>query len=47
MAIAAQALETLGLSDYALRFLDELSGGELQKVIIAREVAKNDYNVLE
>jgi iron complex transport system ATP-binding protein len=40
MAIAGQALETLGLSDYALRFLDELSGGELQKVIIARALAQ-------
>jgi iron complex transport system ATP-binding protein len=40
MAIASQALETLGLSGYALRFLDELSGGELQKVIIARALAQ-------
>lgn len=40
MAIAAQALDTLGLSDYALRFLDELSGGELQKVVIARALAQ-------
>jgi iron complex transport system ATP-binding protein len=40
MAIAAQALATLGLSDYALRFLDELSGGELQKVVIARALAQ-------
>ncbi|MFZ6030797.1 MAG: ABC transporter ATP-binding protein [Chloroflexota bacterium] len=40
MEIASQALETLGLSDYALRYLDELSGGELQKVIIARALAQ-------
>jgi iron complex transport system ATP-binding protein len=40
MAIAGQALETLGLSDYAPRFLDELSGGELQKVIVARALAQ-------
>ncbi|MFZ2098646.1 MAG: ABC transporter ATP-binding protein [Anaerolineales bacterium] len=40
MAIASQALETLGLSGYALRFLDELSGGELQKVVIARALAQ-------
>jgi iron complex transport system ATP-binding protein len=40
MAIAAQALETLGLSDFALRYLDELSGGELQKVVIARALAQ-------
>ena len=40
MEIAARALETLGMSDYALRFLDELSGGELQKVVIARALAQ-------
>jgi len=40
MAIAAQALETLGLADFALRYLDELSGGELQKVVIARALAQ-------
>ncbi|HDQ71053.1 MAG TPA: ABC transporter ATP-binding protein [Chloroflexi bacterium] len=40
MAIAAQALETLGLSEFALRHLDELSGGELQKVVIARALAQ-------
>jgi iron complex transport system ATP-binding protein len=40
MAIAAQALETLGLSEFALRYLDELSGGELQKVVIARALAQ-------
>jgi iron complex transport system ATP-binding protein len=40
LQIAAQALETLGMGDYALRFLDELSGGELQKVVIARALAQ-------
>jgi len=40
MEIASQALETLGLAEYALRYLDELSGGELQKVIIARALAQ-------
>jgi iron complex transport system ATP-binding protein len=40
MEIASQALETLGLSEFALRYLDELSGGELQKVIIARALAQ-------
>lgn len=40
MAIAAHALETLGLADFASRYLDELSGGELQKVVIARALAQ-------
>lgn len=40
MAIAGQALASLGLADYALRYLDELSGGELQKVVIARALAQ-------
>ncbi len=40
MEIANRALETLGLSDYAMRYLDELSGGELQKVVIARALAQ-------
>lgn len=40
MLIAAQALETLGLTNHALRSLDELSGGELQKVVIARALAQ-------
>jgi iron complex transport system ATP-binding protein len=40
MDIASHALETLGLTDYALRYLDELSGGELQKVVLARALAQ-------
>ena len=46
MQIASQALETLGLSDYALRYLDELSGGELQKVILARALAQQPQILL-
>lgn len=46
MEIAGQALETLGLADYALRCLDELSGGELQKVIIARALAQEPQVLL-
>jgi len=38
--IASQALETLGMADYALRYLDELSGGELQKAVLARALAQ-------
>lgn len=40
MAIAASVLEKLGLASHALRYLDELSGGELQKVVIARALAQ-------
>ena len=38
--IASRALDTLGMADHTLRYLDELSGGELQKVIIARALAQ-------
>ena len=40
MEIASNAMDRLGLSEYALRYLDELSGGELQKVVIARALAQ-------
>ncbi len=40
LEIAGRALEMLELSDYAMRYLDELSGGELQKVVIARALAQ-------
>ncbi|MBN2085894.1 MAG: ABC transporter ATP-binding protein [Anaerolineales bacterium] len=39
-AVADGALEALGMSGHAFRFLDELSGGELQKVNIARALAQ-------
>lgn len=39
-AIVASTLERLGLADYALRFMDELSGGECQKVVLARAFAQ-------
>lgn len=35
-AIVAQVLDKLGLGDYSLRYLDELSGGEYQIVVLAR-----------
>lgn len=38
--IANKAIKMLGLEDYSLRYLDELSGGELQKVVIARALAQ-------
>ena len=33
-------LENLGLSKFALRYLDELSGGEFQKVLLARALVQ-------
>lgn len=42
--IAAQALERIGIGHYGHRYLDELSGGELQKVMIARTLAQ-DTNI--
>lgn len=35
-AIVAQVLDELGLGGYALRYMDELSGGEYQTVVLAR-----------
>lgn len=43
--IANNAIKMLGLEEYSLRYLDELSGGELQKVVIARALAQ-EPNVL-
>ncbi len=40
LLVANQALEMLGLNDFAMRYLHELSGGELQKVAIARALAQ-------
>ncbi|MFZ5754626.1 MAG: ABC transporter ATP-binding protein [Bacillota bacterium] len=40
LEITVQVLQLLELEDLALRYLDELSGGELQKVVIARALAQ-------
>lgn len=40
LEIVQEALEVLELEEYALRFVDELSGGEVQKVMIARALAQ-------
>lgn len=40
LRVVEQVLDLLELNDYSLRYLDELSGGELQKVIIARALAQ-------
>lgn len=40
LEITGKVLELMGLEDYALRYTKELSGGELQKVAIARALAQ-------
>lgn len=40
LEITSRVLKMLDLEDYALRYLNELSGGEQQKVIIARALAQ-------
>lgn len=40
-SIAGDAMEALGVSDLADRFLDELSAGQLQRVLIARGLAQD------
>jgi iron complex transport system ATP-binding protein len=40
LALVQGILSKTGLADFALRYLDELSGGELQKVVIARALVQ-------
>ena len=40
LALVQGILVRTGLGEFALRYLDELSGGELQKVVIARALAQ-------
>ena len=40
IAIAQSAMKRMELESFALRYTDELSGGELQKVILARALAQ-------
>ncbi len=47
-AIVARVLDELGLADYALRYIDELSGGEYQIVVLARAfVQQTDILLLD
>ena len=40
IAIAQRAMKRMELEPFALRYTDELSGGELQKVVLARALAQ-------
>lgn len=40
IAIVERVLDRMGLRSYAMRYVDELSGGERQKVFIARAMAQ-------
>jgi len=40
MRITEEAIRRMGLEGFALRYVDELSGGELQKVMLARALAQ-------
>lgn len=40
LKIVQDVLQVLGMEELSLRYLDELSGGELQKVVIARALAQ-------
>ncbi|MDN5331352.1 MAG: iron complex transport system ATP-binding protein [Tepidanaerobacteraceae bacterium] len=40
LKVVENVLRLLGLEEYSFRYIDELSGGELQKVVIARALAQ-------
>jgi iron complex transport system ATP-binding protein len=40
LEIVHDVMKSLGLEDFALRYVDQLSGGEMQKVAIARALAQ-------
>ena len=45
-AVVSEVLCNLGLEDYALRYMDELSGGEYQVVVLARAFAQQTETLL-
>ena len=45
-SIVADVLDELGLANYALRYLDELSGGEYQIVVLARAFVQQTETLL-
>lgn len=40
LSVVQETMEAMGLGGFALRYIDELSGGEFQKVVIARALAQ-------
>ncbi len=40
LKLVEKIIEQMGLSEYKLRYIDEISGGELQKVMLARALAQ-------
>jgi iron complex transport system ATP-binding protein len=44
--IVAEVLDFLGIGDFAMRHFNELSGGEQQKVVIARALAQQPQTLL-
>lgn len=44
--MAEEILKVMNLEDYALRYINELSGGELQKVVIARALVQKPQILL-
>lgn len=46
MELTEKVLKVMGLEDYSLRYINELSGGELQKVVIARALVQEPQLLL-
>lgn len=44
--LTEKVLKIMGLEDYSLRYINELSGGELQKVVIARALVQEPQLLL-